>query len=89
MKFSNDIEAPPYQSCSLAVDRLTYLAAGKNHKSKSNTQTLIDKMKHESEIKRRQNPLEEQKVVTNEKVRDSFNVLLTERKHLIETVDRL
>ena len=55
-------------------------------------------MKHQSEIKRRQNSVEEEKEainaakeekVTNEKVRKSFDVLLTEREHLIETIEKL
>ena len=77
---------PSYQSCSLAVDRLAYLAGGSNNESKkSKTQSLIDKMKHESELKRHQNQAEEEVVVENKKVRHSIEVLLTEREYQIET----
>ena len=85
MKYQNGSKAPAYQSNSLAVDRLAYLAAGINLKRKSNTQSLIDKMKHESELKRHQNQAEEEVVVENKKVRHSIEVLLTEREYQIET----
>ena len=80
---------PSYQSCSLAVDRLAYLAGGSNNESKkSKTQSLIDKMKHESEIKRGQNPFEAEEMVNNEQVCCSIKVLLTEREHLIKTIEK-
>ena len=55
-------------------------------------------MKHQSEIKRRQNSVKvikeatnaaKEEILTNEKVRQSFDVLLTEREHLTETIEKL